>query len=173
MTLKVRRALHPNASRDGPLVARAPIRRSRVLGALLAPAAARAAPPTRSGFQPAAPRRLTVNENAGQAVITVVRDRHRQAAQIRYITLGDGVKCGAANAPRSLPTTSTRSRESSTFPPARPARRSPSRSSTTAYSERPEDDQVSLFGPSPIGMASPRKAMLTILDDDPVTPRDP
>ena len=33
--------------------------------------------------------------------------------------------------------------------------------------------QVSLFGPSPIGMASPHKAVLTILDNDPVTPRDP
>ena len=33
--------------------------------------------------------------------------------------------------------------------------------------------QVSLFGPSPIRMASPHKAVLTILDNDPVTPHDP
>ena len=37
----------------------------------------------------------------------------------------------------------------------------------------PKTIQVSLFGPSPIGLASPSKAVLTILDNDPVTPRDP
>ena len=37
----------------------------------------------------------------------------------------------------------------------------------------PKTIEVSLFGPSPIGMASPSKAVLTILDDDPATPRDP
>jgi endoglucanase len=37
----------------------------------------------------------------------------------------------------------------------------------------PKTIEVSLFGPSPIGMASPSKAVLTILNDDPVTPRDP
>jgi endoglucanase len=37
----------------------------------------------------------------------------------------------------------------------------------------PKTIQVSLFGPSPIGLASPSKAVLTILNDDAVTPRDP
>ena len=37
----------------------------------------------------------------------------------------------------------------------------------------PKTIEVSLFGPSPIGMASPNKAVLTILNDDPATPRDP
>jgi endoglucanase len=37
----------------------------------------------------------------------------------------------------------------------------------------PKTIEVSLFGPSPIGMATPNKAVLTIVNDDPVTPRDP
>ena len=37
----------------------------------------------------------------------------------------------------------------------------------------PKTIAVSLFGPSPIGMASPNKAVLTILGDDPAIPRDP
>ena len=37
----------------------------------------------------------------------------------------------------------------------------------------PKTIEVSLFGPSPIGVASPNKAVLTILNNDPVTPRDP
>jgi endoglucanase len=37
----------------------------------------------------------------------------------------------------------------------------------------PKTIQVSLFGPSPIGVASPNKAVLTILNDDPTAPRDP
>jgi endoglucanase len=37
----------------------------------------------------------------------------------------------------------------------------------------PKTIQVSLFGPSPIGLASPSKAVLTILNDDPAPVRDP
>ena len=78
------------------------------------------------------PQPLSVDENVGQAVITIERGNTSQAAQIRYITLGDGVKCGGSrSAPQSIPTISTRSRASSTSPPASPASRSPCRSSIT------------------------------------------
>ena len=63
--------------------------------------------------------------------------------------------------------TSTRSRACSTSRSASPARRSPCRSSTTASQSVPKTIQVSLFGPSPIGMASPSKAVLTILEQRP------
>ena len=56
-------------------------------GALLAPAAAHAdASSDSSGFRLVSPE-LTVNENAGQAVITVERTDTSEEAQIRYINL--------------------------------------------------------------------------------------
>src|ERR1700744_6132391 len=56
-------------------------------------AAANAAAHDPGGFHLASST-LTVHENARQAVITIERSNASQAAQIRYITLGDGVKCG-------------------------------------------------------------------------------
>ncbi|MBV8217267.1 MAG: hypothetical protein JO325_02290, partial [Solirubrobacterales bacterium] len=64
------------------------------LCALVAPAGALAdAAPDPTGFRLASPE-LTVNESAGQAVVTVERTDTSEDAQIRYITLGDGVPCG-------------------------------------------------------------------------------
>src|SRR5580700_6828420 len=65
-----------------------------VLSALLAPAAAHAdAPADPDGFHLQSSS-LSVNEDAGQAVITIERTDTSEDAQIRYITLGDGVPCG-------------------------------------------------------------------------------
>ena len=52
-------------------------------------------PPIPSGFHLQSDS-LYVHENAGQAVITIERGDTSEAAQIRYITLGDGVQCGAS-----------------------------------------------------------------------------
>src|SRR5947209_17886645 len=63
--------------------------------ALFAPAAAHAdAAPDPGGFRLESSA-LYVHENAGQAVITIERADTSKEAQIRYITLGQGVPCGS------------------------------------------------------------------------------
>ena len=116
---------------------------------------------------------LTVNENAGQAVITIERSNTRQAAQIRYITLGDGVKCGTTEC-TAVGTDDFHSVKGELDFAAGVASMSfdvPIVDHGTA--DVSKTLSISLFGPSPIGMASPHKAVLTILDNDPATPRDP
>ena len=116
---------------------------------------------------------LSVNEDAGLAWITVERSDTSEAAQIRYITLGDGVPCGATECTAVDPDDFDSVKGELDFPAG---------VSSEAFSVPIVDHgvqgvsktiQVSLFGPSPIGMASPHKSVLTILDNDPVTPRDP
>jgi len=116
---------------------------------------------------------LSVDENAGQAVITVERTDTSQAAQIRYITLGDGVKCGNAECTAVDPDDFHSVKGELDFPAG-----VGSESFAVPIVEHGTEDvsktiQVSLFGPPPIGMGSPRNAVLTILNNDPVTPRDP
>jgi endoglucanase len=116
---------------------------------------------------------LTVNENSGRAVITVERTDTRQAAQIRYTTLGDGVRCGTTECTAVDPDDFHSVKGELDF-----AAGVASMSFTVSIVDHGVQDvsktiQVSLFGPSPIGMASPHQAVLTILDNDPVTPRDP
>jgi len=116
---------------------------------------------------------LSVDENAGQAVITVERTDTSQAAQIRYITLGDGVKCGKAECTAVDPDDFQSVKGELDFPAG-----VASESFTVPIIDHGTQDvsktiQVSLFGPSPIGMGSPSKAVLTILNNDPVIPRDP
>jgi endoglucanase len=137
------------------------------LCALLAPTAAHAdGSPDPSGFHLQSSS-LSVHENAGQAVITIQRSDTSQEAQIRYITLGDGVPCGPAEctAVDQIDFSSVKgmldfpvgvSGETFTVPIVDHGARSV-----------PKTIQVSLFGPSPIGMASPSKAVLTIINDDP------
>ncbi len=117
---------------------------------------------------------LSVDENVGQAVITIERGNTSQAAQIRYITLGDGVKCGGKQECTAVDPDDFHSVKGELDFPAGVA----SESFTVQVVDHGVQDvsktiQVSLFGPSPIGMASPRKAVLTILGNDPVAPRDP
>jgi len=144
-----------------------------LLGGLLAPAAAYADASTDpSGFRLASSS-LTVNEDAGQAVITIERTDTSEEAQIRYITLGDGVPCGPAECTAVDPIDFTSVKGMLDFPVGVASETFTVPIVDHGTSSVPKTIQVSLFGPSPIGLASPSKAVLTILNNDPVTPRDP
>src|SRR5438270_421801 len=67
-----------------------------LLCALLAPAAAHADPAFDPGGFHLDSSSLYVHENAGQAVITISRSNTSVDAQIRYITLGQGVQCATS-----------------------------------------------------------------------------
>jgi endoglucanase len=143
-----------------------------LLCALLAPAAAHAdASNDPSGFRLQSSS-LTVSENAGQAVITIERADTSEDAQIRYITLGDGVPCGPAECTAVDPIDFTSAKGMLDFPAGVASEAFTVPIVDHGTSSVPKTIQVSLFGPSPIGMASPSKAVLTILDDDPVAPHD-
>ena len=114
-----------------------------------------------------------MNENAGQAVITVERTDTSEEAQIRYITLGDGVPCGPAECTAVDPDDFSSVKGELDFPVGVASETFTVPIVDHGVQTVPKTIQVSLFGPSPIGMASPSKAVLTILDNDPVTPRDP
>jgi endoglucanase len=144
-----------------------------LLGALLAPAAAHADASTDAGGFRLQSSSLTVNENAGQAVITIERTDTSEDAQIRYITLGDGVPCGPAECTAVDTIDFTSVKGMLDFPVGVGSETFTVPIVDHGVSSVPKTIQVSLFGPSPIGMASPSKAVLTILDNDPVTPRDP
>ena len=116
---------------------------------------------------------LTVNEDAGHAVITIERSNARQAAQIRYITLGDGVKCGSAECTAVDPDDFHSVKGELDFPAGVASMSFDVRIVDHGTADVSKTLSISLFGPSPIGMASPRKAVLTILNNDPITPRDP
>jgi endoglucanase len=145
--------------------------------ALLAPAAAHAdAASDPAGFRLDSSA-LYVHENAGSAVITVSRSDTSEAAQIRYITLGDGVQCGTAECTAVDPYDFSSVKGELDFSAG-----VASMSFTVPIVDHgvqtvPKTIQVSLFGPGQIGMASPNKAVLTILNDDPGTaapdPQDP
>jgi endoglucanase len=144
-----------------------------LLGALLAPAAAHADASTDPADFRLQSSSLTVNENAGQAVITIERTDTSEDAQIRYIALGDGVPCGPAECTAVDPIDFTSVKGELDFGVGVASETFTVPIVDHGTSSVPKTIQVSLFGPSPIGMASPNKAVLTILDDDPVTPRDP
>ena len=144
-----------------------------LLGALLAPAGALAdASPDPSGFRLESSA-LTVNESAGQAVITIERTDTSEDAQIRYITLGDGVPCGPAECTAVDPIDFTSVKGMLDFPVGVSSETFTVPIVDHGVQGAPKTMQVSLFGPSPIGMASPSKAVLTILNNDPSPARDP
>jgi endoglucanase len=144
-----------------------------LLCALLAPAAAHADASTDpSGFRLQSSS-LTVNENAGQAVITIERSDTSEDAQIRYITLGDGVPCGPAECTAVDAIDFNSVKGELDFPVGIASETFTVPIIDHGTSDVPKTIQVSLFGPSPIGLASPNKAVLTILNNDPVPPRDP
>jgi endoglucanase len=144
-----------------------------LLGALLAPTGALAdASPDPSGFRLESPA-LTVNESAGQAVITIERTDTSEDAQIRYITLGDGVPCGPAECTAVDPIDFTSVKGMLDFPVGVSSEAFTVPIVDHGVQGAPKTIQVSLFGPSPIGMASPSKAVLMILDNDPSPARDP
>jgi endoglucanase len=141
--------------------------------ALSAPAGAGAAPaPDPSGFHLQSDS-LYVHENGGQAVITIERGDTSEAAQIRYITLGTGVQCGASPCTAVDPYDFSSVKGELDFPVGVASETFTVPIIDHGVQTVLKTFEVSLFGPSPIGMASPSKAVLTILDDDPATPRDP
>jgi endoglucanase len=144
-----------------------------LLGALLAPAAAHADPSTDpSGFRLQSSS-LVVNENAGQAFITIERSDTSEDAQIRYITLGDGVPCGPAECTAVDTIDFNSVKGELDFPVGAASETFTVPIVDHGTADVPKTIQVSLFGPSPIGLASPNKAVLTILNNDPVPARDP
>ncbi len=141
--------------------------------ARLAPAAAHAdAAVDPSGFHLDSSS-LYVHENAGQAVITVSRGDTSEDAQIRYITLGDGVSCGPAECTAVDPIDFSSVKGMLDFPAGVASETFTVPIVDHGVQTAPKTIAVSLFGPSPIGMGSPNKAVLTILGDDPASPRDP
>ena len=144
-----------------------------LLGALLLPAAAQAdGTPDPSGFHLDSSA-LYVHENAGQAVITISRANTSVDAQIRYITLGDGVPCGPTECTAVDPYDFSSVKGMLDFPVGVASETFSVPIVDHGVTDAPKTLAVSLFGPSPIGVASPDKAVLTILNDDPATPRDP
>ena len=143
---------------------------SLVARSATAPAAAAKNDPT--GFRLESTS-LTVNEDAGVAWITVERSDTSEDAQIRYITLGDGVPCGKTECTAVDPDDFHSVKGELDFPVGVASEAFSMPIVDYGVQNISKTIQVSLFGPSPIGMASPHKAVLTILDNDPVTPRDP
>jgi endoglucanase len=144
-----------------------------LLCALLAPAAAHAdATSDPTGFQLQSDA-LYVHENAGQAVITIERADTSEDAQIRYITLGDGTPCGSVECTAVDGIDFTSVKGMLDFPVGVATESFPVPILDHGVQSVSKTIQVSLFGPSPIGMGPTSKAVLTILEDDPVTPRDP
>jgi endoglucanase len=116
---------------------------------------------------------LFVHENAGEAVVTVRRDNTKDDAQIRYIAIGPGHPCGATEC-SALPKIDFKPVIGVLdFPPGVDSETFSVPIIDHGYNGINKTVQVSLFGPSPIGMADPSRAVLTILNDDPVVPRDP
>jgi endoglucanase len=141
------------------------------LGATVTPASARAGQLDSRGFH-LQDSQLYVHENAGAATITIERSDTRQEAQIRYIALSIGHPCGE-NQCTALPDIDYRPVKGMLDFPAGVARETFGVPIVDhGWSGLNKTIQISLFGPSPVGMASPSTATLTILGDDPVVPRD-
>ncbi len=116
---------------------------------------------------------LFVHENAGAATITIRRSDTGQDAQIRYIALSIGHPCGDAQCTALPEFDYTSVKGMLDFPAGVASETFDVPIVDHGWSGLNKTIQVSLFGPSPIGMASPSTATLTIINDDPVVPRDP
>jgi endoglucanase len=131
-------------------------------GTLIGPAVAQATPPYDAlGFRLSSPA-YVVNENAGNAVITIERTDTSREAQIRYIanpmTAERGIDFVQVKAMINfLPGQSSATFDIPIIDHGVPG--------------LPKTVKIALFGPSPIGMGTPDTAVLTILNDDilPVT----
>ncbi len=132
-------------------------------GSLLVPAAAQAWTHDAGGFHLQSAN-LTVAENAGAAVITIVRRDVRREAQIRYCTVGLTARPGIDYRNVRAMIDFQAGQASATF-------RIPI--IDHGLPTPPKTVHIKLFGPSPIGMAEPYKAVLTILGNDPLPVADP
>ncbi len=127
-------------------------------GAWLGPAAAHAAPFDPLGFRLSSPVYF-VNENAGQAVITITRLNTINEAQIRYIALPGTAERGIDFEPVKAMINFLPGQASATF--SIPI-------IDHGIQGLAKTVKIGLFGPSPIGMSIPNQAVLTILNNDPV-----
>jgi endoglucanase len=133
------------------------------LAALAAPAGAHAATFDPLGFHFSSPL-LSVNENAGNAVITVERTNTAMAAQVRYITIGLTAQAPYDYTPvKSMLSFDAGQRSASFDVPI----------VDHGITGLPKTISVSLFGPSPIGLGDPSTAVLTILNNDVPAAVDP
>jgi endoglucanase len=129
-----------------------------LVGALIGPAAAQAAPFDLLGFRLSSPV-YVVNENAGNAVITIDRIDTTREAQIRYIALPITAERGYDFQPVKAMIDFLPGQASATFDVPIIDHGVPGLPTTV---------KIALFGPSPIGMSTPSEAVLTILNDDPL-----
>jgi endoglucanase len=128
------------------------------LATLVVPAGARAASFDPLGFRLQTPL-LFVHEREGAATITIERSDTSSEAQIRYITIGLTAVAHVDYQPVKSMIDFAPGQASATFNVPIVDHGVPS---------LPKTIQVALFGPSPIGLATPTVAVLTILNDDPV-----
>ena len=155
-------------------------RRLLALGLLmLAPAGAHAAAPDPTGFRLESAA-LTVHESAGAAVVTVQRADTLREAQVRYIALGIGVPCSegpaATQCSAESPYDFTAVKGMLDFPAGVARQRFHVPIVDHGVFALAKTVRIALFGPSPIGLAKPSTAVLTIVNDDPpqpVTPGNP
>jgi endoglucanase len=130
-----------------------------LLGAALAPAASQAAPFDALGFRLSSPV-YSVNEDAGDAVITIDRIDTSREAQIRYIALPMTAERGIDFEEVKAMINFLPGQASATFDVPIIDHGVPG---------LPKTVKLALFGPSPIGMGVPNEAVLTILGNDPGT----
>jgi endoglucanase len=132
----------------------------------LVPASAQAANYDPAGFRLQSAN-LTVHENGGAAVVTIERTNVAMPAQIRYITLGIGTPCGAAQCSAMSPYDFTPVKGELDFPAGVGIESFTVPIVDHGVYALAKNFQVSLFGPSPIGLADPSKGVVTIVNDDP------
>jgi endoglucanase len=140
-----------------------------LLLSVIAAAGAQAAPTDPNGFHLQSTA-LYVHENAGAAQVTVERTNVSSAAQIRYIALGVGVPCGDTMCTAVSPYDFIGVKGELDFPAGVASMTFSIPIVDHGVFAMPKTIQVSLFGPSPIGLADPSRAVLTILNDDPPVP---
>jgi endoglucanase len=130
-----------------------------VLLAFFAPGPARAARFDPNGFRFAAAR-IYVDESAGDAVVTVQRSDLRRAAQVRYITIGITAQAPYDYTSEKAMLSFAAGQSSATFKVP---------IIDHGINGLSKSIQLALFGPSIIGLADPSHAVLTILNNDPLT----
>jgi endoglucanase len=135
------------------------------------------------GFQIQVPSGgLVVHENAGQAAVTITRDRLESSmpAQVRYITSGDGYDpdthapfdCGGTPC-TATPDDFTSVKGELDYTPGQLSASFSVPITDHGTDSVPKTLQLALFGANPIGLGSVSHTTLTILNDDPVPPPAP
>jgi endoglucanase len=142
------------------------------------PAAAQAANFDPGGFRFSSDS-FTVHENAGQAVITVVRGDASKPATAYYVAVGIGHQCGAANCNATPPGNGDVPADFGGTNGALAFQAGQTSGSFTVpivdhhFDTIPKTFQVAIFNAWNQGVADPSKAVVTIINDDPTPARDP